>query len=511
MSIASDNVYSDRVRPGLARKKTARRTSATPVVVSPAGNLQARLVRFALVHRVWLLAVGHGVVFALAYWFAFMLRFDFVVPANHVARFWITLPAILAIQLYVFYITGHFHGWWRYVTFSDLAALLRASAASLLALVILNHYALEGFVPRAVVVMDCFVSGLILGALRSSWRFFREQFWLRSGHQRVALMVGATHANGILAHQIHSHDELPYRIVGFLDNDPQRQGQRLGGIPVLGDIASAGLVAAGCKATELLVLADQLHGSELRTLMDYCDQANLRLKVVPSVADQLNGNIPVRDVEINDLLGREPVELDNRSITEEAAGKVILITGAGGSIGSEICRQLLQYEPRQMILVDNGENALFLITNELSRVAETTRLKPCVADVLDGDRMRQIFHEYRPDLVIHAAAHKHVGLMEGNVGQCVRNNVFGSKSVADLAHQFGASKFVLISTDKAVNPSSVMGASKQIAERVHSRHGPGIAHGFRGRPFRKCPGFQWQRRADLQGTDPAWRSRDRHR
>ncbi len=469
MSIASDNLYADRATPRIAPRKIPRRTSAAAVVTKPGQSLRTRLVRLALVNRVWLLAFGHGMVFALAYWFAFMLRFDFVVPANHVSRFWVTLPAILAIKLYIFYITGHFHGWWRYVTFSDLAALLRASAASLLALVILNHYVLEGFVPRAVVVMDCFVSALVLGAMRSSWRFFREQLWLRAGHQRVALMVGAHHANGILAHQIHSHDELSYRIVGFLDNDPQRHGQRLGGIPVLGEIASASVIAAGCKATDLLVLADQLQGAQLRKLMDQCDQANLRLKVVPSVADQWNGNIPVRDVEINDLLGREPVELDNESISQEVAGKVILITGAGGSIGSEICRQLLQFQPQQMILVDNGENALFLITNELTRVTETTRLKPCVADVLDGDRMRQIFAEHRPDLVIHAAAHKHVGLMEGNVAQCVRNNVFGSKSVADLAHQYGAAKFVLISTDKAVNPSSVMGASKQIAERyIHA-------------------------------------------
>ncbi|MEM7317292.1 MAG: nucleoside-diphosphate sugar epimerase/dehydratase, partial [Planctomycetota bacterium] len=213
-----------------------------------------------------------------------------------------------------------------------------------------------------------------------------------------------------------------------------------------------------------------LNGPEMRRLMDETDEANLRLKIIPSVVDYLNGvgTIPVRDVEINDLLGREPVELDLRSIAADVENQTVLVTGAGGSIGSEICRQLIQFGPAKLVLVDNGENNLFLIHGELSRECDIP-LTPYVTDVKHEDAMRNVFEQERPAYVIHAAAHKHVGLMESNVAQCVRTNVFGSKVVADLAHEFQARKFVLISTDKAVNPTSVMGASKQIAERyIHA-------------------------------------------
>ncbi len=461
MSVASNNFETTA---GLTTTSAAfdRQTSAT----RSARSFQRATWQFALTHRVWLLAVGHAAVFMLSYWLAFQLRFDFQISETFRQRFWITLPALLAIKLYVFYMTGHFHGWWRYVTFWDLIALLRASLLSLLALVLLNHYAMEGQLPRAVVIVDCLVSAILLGSLRASWRVCRE-FWSRQGAQRIAIMVGADHDNGILAHQIHSHHQLPYRIVGFVDNDERRHGTRLGGMPVLGSLGNVVEIASGCKATDVLVLAGDLHGRTLRHLMDACDQAHLRLKIVPSVIDYLNGSgsIPIRDVEINDLLGREPVRLDMQAISSDVEQKTVLVTGAGGSIGSEICRQLMQFNPQRLVLVDNSENNLFLINHELAELDSGGVLAPYVADVLNKERLRQIFAEERPDFVLHAAAHKHVGLMESNVRQCVRNNVFGTKCIADLAHEFGCAKFVLISTDKAVNPTSVMGASKQIAER----------------------------------------------
>ncbi len=458
--------YSQKPLSGAAASVDSRLTTLA------SSKLKRMVSRVALKNRVMLLAVGHAVVFATAFWISFLLRFDGNIPERLQSIFWGALPAILAIKLYTYFVTGHFHGWWRYVTFSDLLALFRAALISLITLVVLNHYALEGKLPRVVVIMDCLVTVLLLGALRASWRMCREQFWFQSGASRVALMYGADHDNGVLAHQIHSNRQLPYRVVGFVDNDLRRRGSRLGGIPVYGDARDLREIATRVKATDVLVVADELQGAALRDLMDRCDAAELSLKMVPSVVKQFDGSrrVPVRDIEINDLLGRDPVKLDLESISNEVQGKTILVTGAGGSIGSEICRQLLHFMPARIVLLDNSENAVFLINNELERTRGETLLAPVVANVLDEERLRSVFEEFKPEFVLHAAAHKHVGLMETNVGQCVRNNLFGTKCVAQLADEFACNKFVLISTDKAVKPTSVMGATKQLAERfIHAK------------------------------------------
>ncbi len=426
---------------------------------------------FLLKHRVWLLAAGHVAIFTTAYWLAFALRFDFSIPSHQSRQLWASLPTILTVKLVVFYLMGHFHGWWRYVTFADLVALMKASLFSLFAIVLINFYLLEGMIPRFVVVVDCLITALVIGALRASWRLCREQDFFNQLERRITIVVGADHRSGLMAHQIHSHPDIPYRVVGFVDENTAKHGTRLGGIPVLGSLANLDSVATTLNATDVLVTADELPGDELRKLMDICDSSHLTLKVVPPLVNQFSdGNIlPIRDVQINDLLQREPVELDMKTIADDVAGRTVMVTGAGGSIGSEICRQLLKFQPHSIVLVERGENSLFLIHNELARKPQGVTLKPVVADVLDEHRMRSVFVEQRPDFVFHAAAHKHVGLMEHNSGECVRNNVFGTKCVADLSDEFRANKFVLISTDKAVNPTSVMGASKQIAERyIHA-------------------------------------------
>ena len=426
---------------------------------------------FLLKHRVWLLAFGHLLIFATSYCLAFALRFDLAIPEHQVRQLWATLPTILSVKLATFYLIGHFHGWWRYVTFADLVALMKASVLSLLFVVLINFYLLEGMIPRFVVVVDCLITALVIGALRASWRLCREQDFLNRHDRRSAIVVGADHQSGLMAHQVHSHPDLPYRIVGFVDANVVKHGTRLGGIPVLGSLEDLSTISSSLKVTDILVAADALTGNDLRHLMDICEAQQLQLKVVPSLINQFSNetSLPIRDVEINDLLQREPVQLDMDKIGDEVAGKTVMITGAGGSIGSEISRQLLKFRPSTLVLVERGENSLFLIHNELAAESKGVDLQPVVADVLEESRMRSVYQQHRPDFVFHAAAHKHVGLMEGNSGECVRNNVLGTKCVADLANEFKALKFVLISTDKAVNPTSVMGASKQIAERyIHT-------------------------------------------
>ena len=424
--------------------------------------------------RFWMLALGHLVLFAGIYWSAFLLRFDFAVPASFANIFWLSLPWVMGVKLVVFYASGHYHGWWRYVTFADLMALMRASAFSLLALGTLDYFVREFSIPRGVLILDLLISIVVLGSLRASWRLAREQFRAIFGsHHRVCtLVVGTDDTTALLAHQIQSHPESKYRIRGFLEiNGKPTHGRRLGQIPVIGRVAEIAEVAKSRGIRHVLVMSGTLPGDRLRRLIQDCDKARLELKIIPRVEDLFSGDrrVPIRDIEISDLLRRDPVQLDNEAIAHLIAGRVVMVTGAGGSIGSEICRQVLRFRPKTLLLVGRGENRIFEIDRELAMRSEGSVLRTLIADVGDEPRMRQLFAAHRPQVVFHAAAHKHVPLMEGNVGEAIKNNVFGTKCIADLADEFGVESFVMISTDKAVHPTSVMGASKHLAERyVHA-------------------------------------------
>ena len=419
--------------------------------------------------RVWLLGLFHAAVFFAVYWTAFQLRFGFDGSAPGMEIFWPTLPWVLGLKLIVFYLLGHYHGWWHYVTFADLVALSRASVLSLFVIAVIDHFILPSHIPRGVAILDCAVSILALGALRASRRLFSEQLRpiLKRNGYRWALLVGADYSSAILAYQIQSHFQFPYRIRGFLATDNARKGSRLGQIPILGNLDDLRTAAAAYRITDVLVTAGTLPGRQLRQLMETCGEAGLNLKIIRSVEDRLSGDhrVPLRDIEINDLLQRDPVELDTEIIGRLLEDHTIMVSGAGGSIGSEICRQLLRFNPKALILVGRGENRIFAVERELHALDPSARLHPCIGDVTDEERMRQLFEEYRPEVVFHAAAHKHVPLMEANVGQAIKTNVFGTQCLADLADEYGVLTFVFISTDKAVHPSSVMGVTKNIAER----------------------------------------------
>lgn len=425
--------------------------------------------------RVLLIGAVHVLVFVTALWLAFGLRFDFAIPQDSYRIFLISLPYILAFKTAIFFLSGQFHGWWRHVTFADLTALVRVSFIAFLSVAAIDHFLLPYQVPRTVLILDTIIGIGLLGSLRASWRVFREGLWprLRADDRRVALIVGVDDSSGIMAHQINSHPELGYRICGFIDLDGKRTGSHLGQIPVLGGEDDLEEIALAIGATDILISAQILTGTRLRQLISRCDGPGLDLKVIPPPEERFNGGnrIPIRDIRISDLLRREPVQLDTDSIEQLITGRTVMVTGAGGSIGSEICRQVLKFSPRALCLVDQAENNAFEIDRELRSVAAacTADLYPCVADVTDTVRMRDIFTRLRPNLVFHAAAHKHVPMMEVNVGEALQNNVLGTRVVADLSDECGVDKFVMISTDKAVNPTSVMGVTKQLAERyIHS-------------------------------------------
>jgi FlaA1/EpsC-like NDP-sugar epimerase len=428
---------------------------------------------FFLRQQTFLMALGHALVFGLIYWLAFEIQFDFNLPRDKLALFGSTLPLVLAIKLIIFYYFGQFH-WWRYVTFADLISLIGTGFLAFLAIVVVDHYNYpHSILPRRVPFYDACLTLIALGGIRASWRLFHEGFsdLLHAKTQRMALLVGADHASAILAHQIQSHTNLDYRICGLIDAEGAKTGMRYGRLAVLGGVDDLCAIAAENNVTDILSITGVLPGEQMRKLMDDCKQAGLALKIIPPAEDLFNGDhhIPLRDIEINDLLRRAPVRLDSEAIGKLLQDRVVMVTGAGGSIGSEICRQGIKFNPRFLVLVGRGENRIFRIENELRALNAWSPLGACIADVTNAERMRQIFEQYRPEVVFHAAAHKHVPLMEANIGEALRNNVVGTKILADLSEEFGILSFVLISTDKAVRPTSVMGVSKHLAERyVHA-------------------------------------------
>ncbi len=425
--------------------------------------------------RTYVLALVHVFLFALSYQAALWLRFDMEVPPADRVIFWKTLPWIVAFKLVMFHFVGGLHGWWRYVTFADLAALLRVSTLSTIIIAFVDYLFLQSYqIPRSVLLLDWGITVLLVGGLRSACRLVREIWWpaIKLQGRKPTLLIGAVQGGESLARQIHAHPNLDFRVVGFLDEDRSRYGSRLGGIPFLGSPDHAIEYARQHEAEDLLIISNSLSGDRLRDLMQRCREAEIRVKMIPRVEELVNGSIrlQIRDVNINDLLRRDPVELDSEAISKMLSGKRVMVTGAGGSIGSEICRQIAKSNPSSLILVERSENSLFLFEREMTRLGLGDFCVPCIADVCDQHRMRSLFATHRPEIVFHAAAHKHVPLMEANPSEAAKNNVIATADLATLCHESGVERFVMISTDKAVNPTSIMGISKQLAERYVQAH-----------------------------------------
>jgi FlaA1/EpsC-like NDP-sugar epimerase len=322
-------------------------------------------------------------------------------------------------------------------------------------------------------LLDFALTILVLGGLRAVGRMSREELsprlW-RAGY-RKALIIGANKSGETLARHLLNDRRLKYQPVGYLDDDATRIGSTMCGVPIWGQPSQALHIANRLGIEDILVISGVMTGPELRKLMDGCAESHITLKVIPAYDDLLASNYSpqIRDVEINDLLRREPVQLNSDAISTMLAGRTIMVTGAGGSIGSEICRQVLKFRPKALLLVERTENSLFLVEQEFRALRTEAQVVPCIADIGDRARMARIFDAHRPSIVFHAAAHKHVPMMEYNPGEAIKNNVIGTRQLAELADEFGVQEFVMISTDKAVNPTSIMGVSKQLAERfVHA-------------------------------------------
>jgi FlaA1/EpsC-like NDP-sugar epimerase len=429
--------------------------------------------RIALRSRVALVLLVNALGFLLIYLSAFVIRFDGSVPA----RFWgmaiASLPLVLSMKLLAVVATGSHRGWWRYATFADLVKI--AEAATLgsvtLALIALSLGAVFS-IPLSILVMDWAGVLLVFCANRAATRLFLEYGrtwipdWIRP-RQRV-LVVGAGEAGEALVRKLHVSSRLGMRVVGFLDHDRRTLGRTLAGLPVLGTPDDVKRLAQRHKIATVLVPAGALPTRTIRGLIVECSTIGVKVQVVPGFDALISGGLTVqpRDVDLHDLLCRPPVELDTQSLRSFLEGRAVLVTGASGSIGSVICRQVMAYHPRRIIVVDHNENGVFYLERELGAIAGNCEVIPFVASVSDSFRLRSAFMRYRPDVVLHAAAHKHVPMMEANPGEAVKNNVFATRTLVEEALRWNVDALVMISTDKAVNPTSVMGSSKRLAEMV---------------------------------------------
>jgi FlaA1/EpsC-like NDP-sugar epimerase len=358
---------------------------------------------------------------------------------------------------------------WEYASIGELVAIVKAITFSIFVTAIFQ-FAMGYEIYGRALATTWMLHVLLIGGSRFSWRVFRDQHLKTKKDMKNVLVVGAGKAGTLITRQLLNNQDLGLKPSAFIDDDPNKYKLQILGIPVAG--TSEDIVQAVEKyKIDLIVLAiPSLSKDELTRIFDECSKTKVKTQIMPMIEDIMLGRVAVnqfRNVEVEDLLGREPVELDIDGISEYITGKTVLVTGAGGSIGSEICRQICRFSPRKLVLVGHGENSIYLIDMELRNSSlPSVEVIPVIGDIQDRARMFEVMEEHRPDVVYHAAAHKHVPLMEYNPRESVKNNVFGTKNVAEAADTFGVGTFVMISSDKAVNPTNVMGSTKRIAEMV---------------------------------------------
>src|SRR5581483_7229159 len=420
-------------------------------------------------YRRWLILSCHTLLLAFLYFFSFLLRFDFAVERQYQALFLQTLSFVLVIKLVAFSVSGLFRGWWRYAGIEDLQDIVRAAAASslLFYVVVMLLFGGRGF-PRSVIPIDLALTICALGGLRLAVRVYQETSG-RNVPRKNTLIVGAGEAGNKLARELKASPELDLNPVGFVDDDESKRGIKIHGIRVLGQIADLHHLALENRIDCILLAVPSANGSLLRRVVEQCTKCRVELKILPAIKERLNGKpvlSKVRSVRVEDLLGRPPVILDLVTIRRKLTGKVLMITGAGGSIGSELARQLASFQPRKLVLFERAENELHAIELELRALYPELDYVPIVGDILDVRTLRDVMTEYRPDSIFHAAAYKHVPMMEKNCFQAVVNNVFGTYNVALVAKQCNVGDVLMISSDKAVNPTNIMGVTKRVAELV---------------------------------------------
>ncbi|GAB4503671.1 MAG: nucleoside-diphosphate sugar epimerase/dehydratase [Anaerolineales bacterium] len=406
---------------------------------------------------------------------SFALRLDVAQLPYYFPAVLVMMGVALAVKVPVYFAFGLYRRLWAYASTGELRLITVAvTAASVLTsgvmLLLLSVGRVLPGMPRSALGIDWLLSLVLIGGSRFALRILAEQSLLgRNGKARKALIVGAGDAGALVARELQKSVQIDIAPIGFLDDDPAKQRHEIYGVPVIGKISDLSIVLENRQVDEVIIAIPSAPGKVLRLVTDVCRLKGVPSRTMPGIYELIDGKVSVsrlREVDITDLLRREPAKIDDQLVGASLCGKRILVTGAGGSIGREICRQAARWQPAELVLLGHGENSIFEAMLELQADFPSLALHPVIADVRDLPRLQGIFSTYRPEMLFHAAAHKHVPLMEWNVADAISNNVLGTRNVVEAALTQGAERLVMISTDKAVRPVNVMGATKRLAEMI---------------------------------------------
>lgn len=420
----------------------------------------------------------------LALWVAFLLRFDFSIPPDEEAVFRRGLPVALAVKLLVFFLGGlHQDRWWRHLGFPDMVRIVKANVAASTAFTAAVLVTVGPEFPRAIYLLDLVICFLLTAGARFTARLW-EEFANRPARSAKGVVIyGAGVAGIALAREIRANPALGYRVLGFLDDDPRKQGATLMGLPVLGKGEDAQRIAGQCRdkdqpIQEIVVTIPSATGRQIRAALGRVRATGLPCRIVPGLGELISGKPGfgnMREISVADLLGRDAVRLETEGVRRSVAGKSVLVTGAAGSIGSELCHQLAELQPRCLVALDQAESEIFRLDAELRAKFPGLNLQPELADIRDPRRLDHVLSHHQVNSVFHAAAYKHVPIVERHICEGIRNNVLGTWNLVQAACRNGVSMFLMISSDKAVNPTSVMGLTKRVAELIVTARRPGTA------------------------------------
>jgi len=410
----------------------------------------------------------------LALYSALAIRFEGMskIPVQYLESFFSLALIFTVVRLACFYFFGLYNRLWRYASIGELITVIIAVSVGTAIILALSYFLiLPGVLPlpRSVYILSWLLNILLIGGSRLVWRMYSDghSYYGQQKGGKPVLIVGAGDSGLLVAKELKRHYNSGVNIVGFVDDDPIKQNLTALGIPILGNRSVIKNLVERYAVQEIILAIPSAEGKVVREIVEICQGTKAKLKILPGVYDLIEGNVTInqiREVQFEDLLGRDPFKVDLEGISQYLHEQVVLVTGAGGSIGSELCRQIVNFSPAKLLLLDNCENNIYDIELELRKINPNIELYPLVKDVRDRKAMEKVFKLHKPQVVFHSAAHKHVPLMETNPEEAIKNNVMGTYNVAYAADFFGANKFVFISTDKAVNPTSVMGASKRVAE-----------------------------------------------
>ena len=431
-----------------------------------------RLANLSLVllqGRTFFIAVFQSLLVFASFALAWFLRFDFSLPYR--AMFFYAALVLVITRLLAFARFNLLHGWWQYTGVNDAGNVAKVIAIGTFVFWgIMQVVPFGAGFPRSVFLLEAILSGVSLGGVRLLSRALAESARRDRLWEKKTLLIGAGFAAEMIIREL-ARPGARCRVVGCVDDDASKVGISIHGVPVLGTIAQLAEVLKSYPVDELIIAVPSANSAQMRRFVAICSATDVKYRTVPALRDLISGQLTVtqiRDVSLEDLLGREPAHIDLASVGREIAGKKVLVTGAAGSIGSELCRQILEYKPGQLACLDQSENGLFFLDRALAPGKNGSRLSLHVGDVAEQESMRSLLSQYRPEVIFHAAAYKHVPMMEANVHEAVRNNVFGLLNLVNIADEVGCRSFIMISSDKAVNPTNVMGATKRICELILS-------------------------------------------